>query len=185
MPRIASTSDTEVIAALIASDERPLDEAVAATMRGLEGAYSVVALSEGQLSAFRDPLGFRPLELGRLGDDWVVASETCALDLVGAKHVRSVEPGRARRRRRATGSARVPPAGSPTPAHSACSSTSTSRRPDSDLDGVEVYGARVRMGEQLAREAPVDADLVMPIPDSGRRRRSASRARAASRSAKG
>src|SRR3954464_7696095 len=91
--RLMSTSDTETIAALIANDERPLEEAVAATMRKLEGAYSVVALSEGKLIAFRDPHGFRPLELGRLGDDWVAASETCAFDLVGASHERSIGPG--------------------------------------------------------------------------------------------
>ena len=66
-------------------------------MRRLDGAYSVVALAEGKLIAFRDPHGFRPLVLGRLGDDWVVASETCALDLVGAEFEREVRPGRARR----------------------------------------------------------------------------------------
>ena len=80
-----STSDTEVIAALIANDPAPLEEAVAHAMAQLDGAFSVVALAEGRLVAFRDPHGFRPLCLGRLGDDWVVASETCALDLVGAE----------------------------------------------------------------------------------------------------
>ena len=87
------TSDSEVIAALIANAETPLDEAVAAAMRRLEGAYSIVALSEGTLVAFRDPHGFRPLVLGRIHDDWVVASETCALDLVGAEFVREIERG--------------------------------------------------------------------------------------------
>src|SRR5436309_3706584 len=92
---LRATSDSEVIAALIANDEAPLDEAVANTMRRLEGAYSIVALSENTLVAFRDPHGFRPLVLGRIHDDWVVASETCALDLVGAEFVREVERGEA------------------------------------------------------------------------------------------
>jgi len=91
--RLSSTSDTELIAALIASDPAPLEQAVAGAMRRLEGAYSVTALSEGKLLAFRDPRGFRPLCLGRLGEDWVVASETCALDLLGAELEREVEPG--------------------------------------------------------------------------------------------
>ena len=92
--RLASTSDTEVIAALLAREPAPLPEAVAGMMRRLEGAYSVVAIADGTLVAFRDPLGIRPLTLGRVGDDWVVASETCALDLVGAEPVRDVAPGR-------------------------------------------------------------------------------------------
>src|SRR5690242_3823015 len=83
--RLATTADSEVIAALIARHEAPLAEAVAQTMARLDGAFSAVALSEGNLVAFRDPHGFRPLCIGRLGDDWVVASETCALDLVGAE----------------------------------------------------------------------------------------------------
>src|ERR671919_1513811 len=90
---LASSSDSEVIAALIASGEGPLENAVADAMARLEGAYSVVALSEGRLAAFRDPYGFRPLCLGRLDGDWVVASETCALDLLGADLERELTPG--------------------------------------------------------------------------------------------
>ena len=82
-----------MIAALIANDPAPLGEAVANAMRRLDGAFSVVALSEGKLIAFRDPRGMRPLCLGRLDRDWVVASETCALDLVGAELEREVRPG--------------------------------------------------------------------------------------------
>src|SRR5207245_10126389 len=92
---LRATSDSEVIAALIANDEAPLEDAVANTMRRLEGAYSTVALSEGTLIAFRDPHGFRPLVLGRIHDDWVVASETCALDLVRAEFLREGERGEA------------------------------------------------------------------------------------------
>src|SRR5919198_5891668 len=91
--RLSSTSDSEVIAALLAGADEPLEDAAAAAMARLEGAYSVVALSEGTLLAFRDPYGFRPLCVGRLGEDWVVASETCALDLVGAALEREVAPG--------------------------------------------------------------------------------------------
>src|SRR5919109_1116813 len=85
----------ELTAALIANDESPLDDAVAHAMQRLDGAYSVVALSEGTLIAFRDRYGFRPLVLGRIHEDYVVASETCALDLVGAEFVREVDRGEA------------------------------------------------------------------------------------------
>jgi len=163
---LRATSDSEVIAALIANDESPLDEAVANAMQQLEGAYSVVALSQGTLIAFRDPHGFRPLVLGRIHDDWVVASETCALDLVGAEFVREVERGEAvlidengLRSVRAV---------EPADGGALCIfEFFYLARPDTQLSGIEVHGARVRMGEQLAREAPADADLVLPIPDSG------------------
>ena len=170
---VASTSDTEVIAALIANADVPLDEAVARAMQELEGAYSVVALSEGTLIAFRDAHGFRPLVLGRIreagsagGGDWVVASETCALDLVGAEPVCEVERGEAvlidehgLRSVRAL---------EPADGGALCVfEFFYLARPDTQLSGIEVHGARVRMGERLAAEAPVDADLVLPIPDSG------------------
>jgi amidophosphoribosyltransferase len=163
---LRATSDSEVIAALIANDESPLDDAVAHAMQRLEGAYSVVALSEGTLIACRDPHGFRPLVLGHIHGDYVVASETCALDLVGAEFVREVERGEAVlidadgvRSVQA-----VEPAGD----GALCIfEFFYLARPDTRLSGIEVHGARVRMGEQLAREAPVDVDLVLPIPDSG------------------
>jgi len=90
---LSTTSDTEVIAALIANDPAPLEDAIANTMRRLDGAYTIVALAEGKLIGFRDPFGFRPLNLGSIDGDPVLASETCALDLVGAKHEREVAPG--------------------------------------------------------------------------------------------
>ncbi|MDE3190490.1 MAG: amidophosphoribosyltransferase [Acidobacteriota bacterium] len=163
---LRGTSDSEVIAALIANAEAPLDEAIAAAMRRLEGAYSVVALSEGTLVAFRDPHGFRPLVLGRIHDDWVVASETCALDLVGAEFVREVDRGElvlvdgdGMRSVRAV---------DPSPTGALCIfEFFYLARPDTRLAGIEVHGARVRMGERLAHEAPAEADLVLPIPDSG------------------
>jgi amidophosphoribosyltransferase len=163
---LRATSDSEVIAAMIANHAGSLDEAVAGAMQRLQGAYSVVALSEGTLIAFRDPHGFRPLVLGRLHDDWIVASETCALDLVGAEFVREVERGEAvlideQGLRSVRG---VEPA----PAGALCIfEFFYLARPDTQLAGIEVHGARVRMGERLAAEAPADVDLVLPIPDSG------------------
>jgi amidophosphoribosyltransferase len=163
---LRATSDSEVVAALIANDEAPLEQAVANTMARLDGAYSIVALSEGRLVAFRDPHGFRPLVLGRIHDDWVVASETCALDLVGAEFVREVERGEAVL---ADGDGlRTVQAVEPASAGALCIfEFFYLARPDTSLSGIEVHGARVRMGERLAQEAPVDADLVLPIPDSG------------------
>jgi amidophosphoribosyltransferase len=164
--RLASTSDSEVIAALVADDPRPLEEAVAAAMARLEGAATVVGLAEGKLFAFRDAYGFRPLVLGRLGDDVVVASETCALDLVGAELDREVRPGEL-----------VVAGGDGVSVTQAVPAAERGAlcifeffylaRPDTRLSGVEVHGARVRMGERLAEEAPAEADLVLPIPDSG------------------
>jgi amidophosphoribosyltransferase len=162
---LATTADTEVIAALIANDPAPLADAVAGAMHKLDGAFSVVALSEGKLIAFRDPRGMRPLCLGRLDGDWVVASETCALDLVGADFDREVLPGE------------LLVIGEQVEARQAVPEDNGGAlcifeffylaRPDSRLAGVEVHAARVRMGERLAEESPVEADLVLPIPDSG------------------
>jgi amidophosphoribosyltransferase len=163
--RLGATSDTEVIAALIASDEAPLLDAIANTMRRLEGAYSVVAIAEGTLVAFRDANGIRPLSLGRIGDDWVVASETCALDLVGAATVRDVRPGEVVAID-ADGLRAVQAV--PEGQGALCIFEHVYfARPDSTLAGTEVHGARVRMGERLAAEAPADADLVMPVPEGG------------------
>jgi len=163
--RLSSGSDSEVIAALVARDPAPLPAAVANTMARLEGAYSVTALSEGALVAFRDPFGFRPLTLGRLGEDWVIASETCALDLIGAEVVRDVRLGEVVWvDAEGLHAAQALPAGR----SALCIFEHVYfARPDSRLGGVEVHGARVRMGERLAREAPVEADLVIGIPDSG------------------
>jgi amidophosphoribosyltransferase len=163
--RLGSGSDSEVIAALVARDPAPLEEAVAHAMARLEGAYSVTALSEGVLVAFRDPFGFRPLTLGRLGEDWVAASETCALDLIGAEVVRDVRPGEVVwvDDDGLHGAQAVPSGRS-----ALCIFEHVYfARPDSRLGGVEVHGTRVRMGGRLAKEAPVEADLVIGIPDSG------------------
>ena len=164
--RLATTSDTETIAALIANDPAPLEEAIAGAMRRLEGAFTVVALSEGMLIGFRDPHGFRPLALGRIDGDPVLASETCALDLVGAAHEREVAPGELvlNGEDGVRSVAAVPQAG----AGALCLFEFIYlARPDTTLAGIEVHSARVRMGERLAQEAPAEADLVMPAPDSG------------------
>jgi amidophosphoribosyltransferase len=164
--RLGTSSDSEIVAALIANDEHPLDEAVVAAMSQLVGAYSIVALAEGKLLAFRDPHGFRPLCLGRLDDDWVVASESCALDLVGAEFEREIGPGELVTidEEGCLSLQAVEPA-----KHTALCIFELFylARPDSHLLGVEVHGARVHMGEILAAESPVEADLVLPIPDSG------------------
>ncbi|MDF2750824.1 MAG: amidophosphoribosyltransferase [Gaiellaceae bacterium] len=162
---LGATSDSEVIAALVARDPAPLAEAVAHTMLRLEGAYSVVALTEGKLVGCRDAHGIRPLVLGRLGEDWVLASETCALDLVGARYERDVRPGEVVvvAEDGLTSVQALPEA-----RQALCIFEHVYfARPDSTLAGSEVHGVRVRMGERLAVEAPVEADLVMPIPDSG------------------
>jgi amidophosphoribosyltransferase len=163
--RLASGSDTEIIAALIARDPAPLVDAVANAMRRLEGAYSVTALVGDTLVAFRDPLGFRPLSLGQIGDDWVVASETCALDLVGADVVRDVRPGEVVWvDEEGLHAAQAVPAGK----NALCIFEHVYfARPDSSVGGIEVHGARVRMGERLAEEAPAEADVVIGVADGG------------------
>ncbi len=163
---LGTTSDSELVAALLANDPAPLDDAVVNAMRRLDGAYSIVALSEGSLLGFRDAYGFRPLVVGRIQEDWVLASETCALDLVGAEFVREVAPGELVVVD--GGGLRATQALEPAAGGALCIwEYFYLARPDSQLEGIEVHGARVRMGERLAQEAPVEADLVLPIPDSG------------------
>ena len=164
--KLSSTSDSELIAALIANEDGSLEDAVAAAMRRLEGAYSAVALSEGTLLAFRDPFGFRPLVIGRLDDEWVVASESCALDLVGADLEREIAPGEVVLIDGA-GLRSVQAVEPAEPGALCIFEFFYLARPDTRLEGVEVHAARVRMGERLAAEAPVEADLVLPIPESG------------------
>ena len=162
--KLSTTADSELIAALIANDPAPLPEAVGNTLSRIQGATTVVALTEGKLLGFRDENGFRPLVLGRLGDDWALASETCALDLVGAEPEREIRPGEL-----VTIDGGVESHQVAQPARRALCLFEFIylARPDSRLSSEEVYAARVRMGEALAREAPAVADLVMPVPDSG------------------
>jgi amidophosphoribosyltransferase len=161
-----STSDSEIIAALIARHpaER-VEDAVADVMGRLAGAYSTVILTADAVVAFRDPAGLRPLCLGQLEDRYVVASESCALDIIGAKLMREVEPGelisigaRGIETRQAVESER----------RALCVFEHIYfSRPDSKLEGRTLQSVRGRMGEILAGEAPVEADLVISVPDSG------------------
>jgi amidophosphoribosyltransferase len=162
-----STSDSEIIAALLSTHEaETLEDAIADVMRRAEGAYSTVVMTKDRVVAFRDPAGLRPLSLGLLGDDnYCVASETCAFDIIGAKFLRDVEPGEivtltagGLRTRLAVPGAR----------RALCVFEHIYfARPDSRMGGQVLQVSRGRMGEILAREAPVDADLVIPVPDSG------------------
>ncbi len=161
-----SGSDTECIIHLMArSIQKDIPERMKDALRRVEGAFSVVAMTRTKLIGVRDPLGVRPLVLGRLGDGWVLSSETCALDIIGAEFVRDVEPGEM----------------------VICTSEGVSSffpfhplkrrfcifehvyfsRPDSVIGGRSVYETRRRIGVELAKEAPVEADLVCPVPDSG------------------
>jgi amidophosphoribosyltransferase len=162
----SSSSDSEVIVHLIArSKSDDLVEATAEALSCVDGAYSLLVMNERELLGIRDPHGFRPLSLGRRGDAWVLASESCAFDLVEAEFVRDLEPGEF---------VRITPAGLtsyrplPPAAHSQCIFEYIYfARPDSRLFGRNVALVRKALGRQLAREAPVQADLVIPVPDSG------------------
>ena len=161
-----SSTDSEVIVHLIArSRSDDLVEATAEALSRVSGAYSLVIMSEHELLGIRDPHGFRPLSLGRLGDAWVLASESCAFDLIDATFVRDLEPGEFLHI--TPNSLRsyfpLPPARS---AQCVFEYIYFSR-PDSILFGKSVAGVRKALGRQLAEEAPVEADLVIPVPDSG------------------
>jgi amidophosphoribosyltransferase len=160
------TSDSEIIAALLSINEaRPIENAVAAVMPRLRGAYSTVVMTKRAVVAFRDPHGVRPLALGRLGDRWCVASESCAFDIIGAEYVREVNPGEAVSLT-AAGLESVQVVPTDRVAHCVFEHIYFSR-PDSRLEGRVLQEVRGRMGEILAREAPADADLVISVPDSG------------------
>ncbi len=175
---IAATSDTDVLTALFVSDRLPprasagdpagdpagVEDAAAAVLPLAKGAYSLVFMDEQTLYAARDPQGFRPLVLGRLKGGWVVASETAALDIVGATFVREIAPGElvcinGRGVRSRTFAAPQP---------SGCLFEYVYlARPDTTISGQGVHATRVAVGRRLAAEHPADADLVIPVPESG------------------
>ncbi len=164
--RLASSSDTDLVASHIArATAGDLRLAILDVLPKLKGAYSFTILSEARLFGARDPHGFRPLSIGRLENGgWVLASETCALDLIGARFIRDVEPGELVtidvNGLTSDRFAEIKPA--------ACVFEHVYfARPDSTLMGQNVYATRYRMGQQLARESDVQAELVMPVPDSG------------------
>jgi amidophosphoribosyltransferase len=162
----AATSDTRLLGQLlvgIPSNAAWVDELVAA-FRRVRGAYSMLLVHGRALYAVRDPNGFRPLALGRLGEGWVVGSESCAFDLVGARWEREVEPGELLViDEQGCRSERIAPA-APAPCVFEWIYFS---RPDSTVFGRSVGEMRIALGRQLAREAPVVADCVVPVPDSG------------------
>ena len=161
-----STSDTELIVHLIArSKATTTAERIVEALEQVEGAYSMLFMTPTELVAVRDPWGFRPLCLGKLGDSYVLASEPPAFHLMGAQYLRDVEPGEL---------IVIDGAGlhsskplPPKPAKMCIFEYVYFARPDSDLGDVSVYEARKQMGRVLARERPADVDLVIPVPDSG------------------
>lgn len=162
-----STTDTEVIVHLLASlKEKDLVARAIAALQRVQGAFSLLIMSETQLIVARDPRGWRPLVLGDLGGATIVASETCALDLVGAKFVREVEPGEVLVLDAKGAQSHFP---FPKPERKAfCIFEHVYfARPDSNVFGRNVYETRKGFGRQLAKEHPVEADMVVPVPDSG------------------
>jgi amidophosphoribosyltransferase len=145
--------------------QRNIPERMEDALRRVEGAFSVVAMTRTKLIGVRDPLGVRPLVLGKLGDGWALSSETCALDIIGAEFVREIEPGEM---------VVITPSGveSHFPFRRVASRFCIFEhvyfsRPDSILGGRSVYETREAIGRELAKESPVEADLVCPVPDSG------------------
>jgi amidophosphoribosyltransferase len=161
-----SSSDSECIIHLMArSLQRDIPERMKDALRRVEGAFSVVAMTRTKLIGVRDPLGVRPLVLGKVADGWALSSETCALDIIGAEFVREIEPGEM---------VVITEAG--VTSHRPFNARKSRfcifehvyfSRPDSIQGGRSVYETRRQIGVELAREAPVDADLVCPVPDSG------------------
>jgi amidophosphoribosyltransferase len=161
-----TNSDTEVIVHLLArSQARNLSGALGDALNQVEGAYSLLVLTTDELYAVRDPRGFRPLVLGKLGETWLVASETCAFDLLNAQYVREIEPGEMVRISR-SGIESIHFA--PEKPHQQCIFEHVYfSRPDSIIFGRSVNESREALGRLLAKEHPADADIVVPVPDSG------------------
>src|SRR5437762_1110120 len=161
-----TTSDTEVILHLYArSRAASIDEALVESMSYVQGAFSLVMCTKDRMIAVRDPHGFRPLALGRLGEAVIVCSETCALDLIGATYIRDVEPGEMVVASAAGVRSFKPFA--PAPAAQCILEHVYFARPDSYVFGESVNEVRTNLGRLLAREQPADADVVVPVPDSG------------------
>jgi amidophosphoribosyltransferase len=162
-----TTVDSEIVLHLLVQPHyNGGGKGIVGAIRRLEGAYSLVIMTERELIGVRDPHGFRPLCIGKVGDAWVLASETCALDLIHAKFIRDVEPGEivVINEKGLTSLQAFPEQ----ERRAFCLFEYVYfARPDSTIAGRNVYKVRVEMGRQLAREHPVDADLVIPVPDSG------------------
>lgn len=162
----SSTSDTETVMHLVAmSEKKDILARFCDAIVQMEGAFSIVALSSKKMMGCRDPRGIRPLVLGDLDGSWILASETCALDIMGARFVRDIEPGEV-----------IVITGDGVESHFPFKKEPTSfcifeyvyfARPDSSVEGRNVYDVRKQIGRELALEAGVDADIVVPVPDSG------------------
>ena len=162
-----SSSDSECIIHLMArSMGRNIPDRMEEALRKAEGAFSVVAMTRTKLMGVRDPLGVRPLVLGKIGDGWALSSETCALDIIGAEFVREIEPGEMVVISAKDGVQSHFPFRRQEPRFCIFEQVYFSR-PDSILSGRSVYETRRQIGVELAREAPVEADLVCPVPDAG------------------
>jgi len=164
-PSERETSDTGVMSALLASyPDRPLEDAAVEVLRTLRGAFSLVWIDEATVYAARDPQGIRPLVIGRLARGWVVASETAALDVIGATYVREVEPGELvavdEHGLRSRTFAAAQPKG-------CLFEFVYLARPDTLISGQRMHSVRAEVGRRLAKEYPADADLVIPVPESG------------------
>ena len=160
-----STTDTEIIIHLMATSRGSFVDRMVDALSQVVGAYSIVAVAEDCVIGCRDPYGVRPLVLGRLGDAYLLASESCAFDIVGAEFVRDIDPGElVVLNGEGLHSHRPFP---PTPQRFCIFEYIYFSRPDSVIEGLSVYQARKRIGAKLAREAPVEVDLVVPVPDSG------------------
>ena len=161
-----SSSDTEVIVHLVArSHQIDVTGRLTDALKQIDGAYSLVCVADDMLIGVRDPHGVRPLVLGQLGDSWIMASESCALDIVGATHVRDLEPGEMLVVDR-TGVHSHKPFQQVQPRFCVFEYVYFSR-PDSVVEGRGVYHARKAIGAELARESQINADLIIPVPDSG------------------
>jgi amidophosphoribosyltransferase len=161
-----TSSDTEVLLHLYARSKAPsIEEALIDSVSQIRGAFSLALLTKDRLIAVRDPNGFRPLALGRLGDAWIVCSETCALDLIGATYVRDVEPGELLII--SDGGLRSVKPFPRSPLAQCVFEHVYFARPDSYVFGRSVNDVRTELGRVLAREAAIPADVVVPIPDSG------------------
>jgi amidophosphoribosyltransferase len=160
-----ATTDSDLVATLLSQERGDLEAAAVEVLPTLHGAFSFVLMDERTVYGARDPHGLRPLAIGRLGQGWILASETAALDIVGAEYVREVEPGElVAIDERGLRSIRF----ADTPRHALCLFEFVYlARADSRLYGRTVHEARREMGRRLAREAPAPADLVIPVPDTG------------------
>ncbi len=161
-----STADTECIIHLIAlAQGKTVIDRLTEALRQIEGAYSLVCLTDDCVIGVRDPLGVRPLVIGKRGHSYIVTSETCALDIIGADYIRDVEPGEMVILD-ASGVHSLRPF--PPAQHRFCVFEYIYfARPDSSIEGKSVYDSRKRIGMELARESGVDADVIIPVPDSG------------------